>query len=258
MMIKFFFFSSLAHLYLIMSSSVMPQYGDIEQKQYDEFELVSAFHKYLTIPTEESYNSFRFYVKRYYDRSPIDCLNLLVRFRSNRVFKVLSWRALGGPYKFFDPTEITPTYYCNELEWISRKICRIFLNFSCSDESIVKTKLETISLMVKSAERSAFELKSLGIMNGSGIDRLVIIWKYLIRNISIDFDNKTIDYYSLSRTINEICLIIETESSSDGPSLRLSKRYFLLGFYLRFIYINDCTVIFDAHHHHRALISYLS
>ena len=55
---KFFLFSSLANLYLIISSSVMPQYVDTEQKQYDDFKLMSAFHKYLTIPNEESYNSF--------------------------------------------------------------------------------------------------------------------------------------------------------------------------------------------------------
>ena len=96
-MIKFLFFGSLAHFYLIMSSSIMPQCGDFtEQKQYDDFELVRAFHKYLSVPTQETYNSFKSNTIRYYKRSPIDCLNLLDRYRGNLVFKVLIWQSIRG------------------------------------------------------------------------------------------------------------------------------------------------------------------
>ena len=31
----------------------MTQYGDVERKQYDDFKLMSAFHQYLTIPTQK-------------------------------------------------------------------------------------------------------------------------------------------------------------------------------------------------------------
>ena len=257
MIMKFFLFSSLAHFYLIMSSSVIPQYGDIEQKQYNDFELVNAFHKYLTIPTEETHVSFRYYVKKYYKQSPIDCLNLLDRFRSNRVFKVIFWQALAGSYEFIDPTTITPRYYYNELEWISRKIRFTLFNCSCSDETIFKTGLETISLMVNSAERTASELKFLGNNDKliRGFDDLIATCKYLMRNTSIDFTIKTINYYSLLRTFNEISILIKTNSSSNGPSLR--HRYSLLWFYMHHIYNNNCNVIFDTHHHHKTLIIYL-
>ena len=259
MMMKFFLFSSLAHLYIIVSSSVMPQYGDIVQKQYNDYKLMSAFRKYLTVPTKQSYSSFRSHTLRYYKRSPIDCLNLSGRHRNDWVFLVVFWRALEGPIKFINLTKITPVYYSKILEWISLKIGNIFLNCGCSDESEFKSQLEMISLLIKLAERTAFELKSLGINDDliNGLSDRAITWNYLIRNFSIDFDKKTIDYHSLSRTINEICLIIKMDSSSNGPSMRLSKRYTLLVFYLRFIYMNDCNVIFDSHHHHRALISYL-
>ena len=125
MMIEFLF-GSLTLLYLIVSSSVMQQYGDIEQKQYDDFGLVSAFHKYLIIPSLESYNSFKYCARDYYNRSPIDCLNLLDRYRSNWVFKVLIWQALGGPegllYTAIDPKTIIPNFYPKILKCISRKI----------------------------------------------------------------------------------------------------------------------------------------
>ena len=258
-MMKFFFFSSLAHLYLIMSSSVMPQYGDTEQKQYDDFELLRAFRKYLTVPTRVTYDSFRSYVRGYYDRSPIECLNLLDRFRSNRVFNVLIWQALAEPYDLIDPTKIAPVYYSKVLEWISRKIRFTLFYCSCSDESKFKTELETISLLVKTAERTVLELKFLGNNNKllSEFDDLVAIWTYLIRNISYDFNNKSIDYYSLFRTLNEVGILIKTDSSSTGPSLRLTKRYALLWFYLRHIYNSNCNVIFEIYHHHKAFIIYL-
>ena len=112
---------------------------------------------------------------------------------------------------FIDPTTITPVYYSKVLEWISRRIRWTLFNCSCSDESKFKTELETISLMIKSAERTASELKSLGNNDKliSGFDDLVATWKYLIRNISIDFTNKTIDYYSLLRTFNEVCILLK-------------------------------------------------
>ncbi len=258
-MIKFLLFSSLAHLNLVLSSSVMPQYGDIEQKQYDNFMLTSDFHKFLTIPTQETYNSFRSYVRGYYIRSPIDCLNLLDRFRSGRVFKVLFWQALAGPIGFIDPATITLVYYSKVLEWISERIRWALFNYSFSDEIKFKDELETISLMIKLAERSASELKYLRDNDGliSGFDDLVAKWKYLIRNISINFTNKTIDYYSLFRTFNEAKILIKTDLSSKGPSLRLSKCYALLWFYLRHIYLKDCNVIFEIYHHHKAFIVYL-
>ena len=259
MIMKFFLFSSLAHLYLIVSSSVMPQYGDIEQKQYDDFGLLKAFHKYLTVPTGESYYSFRSYVQEYYELFPIDCLNLLDRYRSNLVFKVLFWQALAASYDFIDPTKITPVYYSKVLKWMSRRIRWTLFNCNCSDESKFNTEQETISLMVKSAERTAFELKYLGNNDKliSEFDDLAAICKYLIRNISIDFTNKTIDYYSLFRTLNEISILIKTDSSSNSPFLCLSKRYALLWFYLRQLYNNTYNEIFDIHHRHKAFIVYL-
>ena len=260
MKMKFFFFSLLTHLYLILSSSVMPQYDDDnEQNQYDDFGLVSAFHRYLTIPTQGSYHSLRRYVLGYYDWSPIDCLNLLDRYRSNLVFKVLIWRSLAGCYDFIDPTKITFVYHRKVLKWISWKIRRTFFDCCYSDEEKFTTEMEKISRMIKLAEVTASELKSLGNNDKliNGFDDLVATWKYLMRNISIDFENKSIDYYSLLRTFNEVSILIKTDSSPNGPSLRLFKRYALLWFYLHHIYVTDCNMmIFDIHHHQKIFIFY--
>ena len=252
MMMKFFLFSSLAHLHIVMSSPLIPQ--------YDDFGLVGLYHRYLNRPTWKNYYTFESYVRGYYKRSPIDCLNLLDRYRSNRVFKVSFWQALAGIYYSIDPTKIIPGYYSKVLICMSCEIRSIILNCGYSDETKFKTELETISRMIKLAEITASELNSLGENDKliSGFDDQVAIWKYLIRNISFDFINKTIDYNSLFRTFDEVSLLIKSDSSSNGTTLRLSKRYALLSLYIRHIYNNNCNVIFDINHHHKAFIIYLA
>ena len=235
----------------------MPQCEDVEMTPYnDDFGLLGAFSKYLTIPTVESHHNFMSNALGYYRQSPIDCIGLLKRYWKNDIFMVSFWRVLAGHCVFIHPTEITVDY-SGVILWISGEIEEIFLN-CCFEMSKFNTQLETISLMIKLAKRIASEVKSLGI-NEELIKDLgdkVIIWNYLIRKISIDFDKKTIDYYSLSQTINEISFIVKMDSSSKGPPMRLSKRYALLWLYLRHIYNNDCTVVFETHHH-KALIIYL-
>ena len=250
-MIKLCFFCILAYFYLITSSSMVPK--------HDDFGVMRSYCRYLNSPTRETYSIFKSFVREYYGQSPIDCLKLTGRYQ-DWVFKVVFWNALAGPYYFFDPTAIIPCHYFEELKGISQEIRKIFLNCSCSEEAKFKTELETISLLIKLAERASSKLKYLGITDKlvNEYDNLADVWKYLIRNISIDFENKTIDYCSLSRTINEICSINKADSSSsNGAKLCLSKRYALFWLYLQHIYMNNCTVIIDSRHHYRALISYL-
>ena len=253
-MIKFFFFSSLAHLCLIISSSVIPQDGDIEKKRYDDYGLMSAYRRYLNKPIRKTYFIFEDYVVEYFEQSPVDCLKLSSR-NQDWVFRVAFWFALAGSYERIDPSKITAGSYSKVLVWISDEIMRrILLNCSCFNGSEFKAELETITQLVKSAEITSSGLKTLGIKDklvNEFVDR-VVIWKYLIRKISIDFENQTIDYHSLFRTINEIRFIIKTDSSSINPSLHLSKRYALLFLYLRHIFSKNCTVIFETHHQLKA------
>ena len=252
-MIKFFLLSSLAHLYLVMSSSNLNLVmSSLESTQYNDYGLMSAYLGFSHRSSPQNYFIFSSYVKRYYMQSPIDCLKLLEHYRNNRIFNVLFWNALDSThYDWITPSKITPGYYSKVLKWISQKIRITFLLSRCSDESKFKTDLEIISLLIRLAERTAFELKSLGIKDDfiNEFYGLAAIWKYLIRNISFDFDNKTIDYYSLFRTINELRFLANMDSSSISPPLRISKRYALLWFYMRYIYVNECAVIFGKQHY---------
>ena len=120
------------------------------------------------------------------------------RYRNDWVFKMAFWKALGGPFELITPSEVTADYYSHALKWITNRIRDTFLHCCCCDESKFRAEMEIISHLVKFAEKTSSELKSLGI-NDEFVSRLndqVVIWEYLTKNISIDFANKTIDYYS--------------------------------------------------------------
>ena len=119
--------------------------------------------------------------------------------------------------------------------------------------------METILLLIKLAEKTCSELKTLRINDQliSRFDNMVIIWKFLAENISNDFDRKTIYHYSFFRTLNEISYIIDSNPSPNNPSLNLSKRFALLWVYLCHIRVCVHQLIFDTCHRHRLLISYL-
>lgn len=162
-------------------------------------------------------------------------------------------------FSWHNPAILTPAYhYQNMLMSISKKIRMIILCANCSVEQAFKAELEEASLLIDIAEKALTELKSLVnddlFINGFG--DLIAIGKFLTKNISFDFVNKTIDFYSLFRTFNEISFIVTQDPQTDGPSLCLSKRYALFWVYLCHIHRNRCTDIFGAHYRGRALIIY--
>ena len=231
------------------SSSVKPQYVDLELTQYYDFMVLGFYRRYLNKPTLKTYNEFRSYVREYYEQSPVDCLKLSDRYQ-DLIFKVVFWHALVDPYDVIDFTNITQGYP-EVLKWISQWIRKAFLSCHLSEESKLVAELEIISQMIKLAERTVSEMKFLRMNEDSFSEfcNLLVIWKFLIKKISIDLDNKAINYYSVVRTVNEINSIVKSDSSSYVfPSLHLSKRYALLWFYLRYIFENEYTLISDSYH----------
>ena len=74
--------------------------------------------------------------------------------------------------------------------------------------------------MIETVERIHPELKSRGVdaIFVNNLDERIAIWKFLIKNISIDFNQHTVDYDSLFRTFNEIRYIIKMNLSSEKAS----------------------------------------
>ena len=241
------FFISLAHFYLVTSSLVTPP--------HDTFGLMKEFRRYLIDPTKKSYNRFKRYALSYYKESPAECLKSLGRYTNDWIFKYIFWRALKGDRSYTDHSWIAPRHYSEVLEWISDEIRWIFKSCCCSDQAKFKTEMQTISLLIKLAKKTSNELKSIGINDEivKGLDNLIAIWNYLIRNISIDFVNETIDFYSLIRTLNEIIFISQAGPSLNDPTKRLSRLYALIWVYLCHI-DNGCTAIFDMYRHKTLMI----
>ena len=256
---KLFFFISISLLYFVTSSTLLSQYYGYEISIYDDLGLIRRFRKFLHKPTDKRYCRFRSYARKYYEQSPIDCLKFLGRCRNDRVCKVLFWRALVGPNRPINPIKISPIYYFKVLNWISNEIGGIFQSRCCYDESKFKNKLEATSQLIKSAEKTLSELKSLGInqklVNEFG--DLVVIWKFLIKNISFDFNTRTINYNSLFWTLNEIISFVKADSSSNNLDLYQSKLYSLLWFYLNQIYKGNSPNFFEVTHSNKILVIYL-
>ena len=242
-------FISLAHFYLVTSSSVTPP--------HDTFGLMKEFHRLLIDPTQESYDRFKLYALSFYRESPAECLKSLGRYTNDWIFKYIFWRALSEPgdRTYLGHSWIASRHYSKVLEWISDEIRWIFKRCCCFDQAKFNSEMQTISLLIKLAKKTSYELKSLGINDEifKGLDNLIAIWNYLIRNISIDFVNKTIDFYSLIRTLNEIIFISQAGSSLSDPTKRLSKLYALIWIYLCHISYR-CTAVFDMYRHKTLMI----
>jgi hypothetical protein len=248
----------LVHLYFILCS----------QEIMNGFGLMMIYRKFLNEPKPQNYPefrnlqtyyAFRDYARKYYGRSPIDCVSLLKRYQGYRSFIVLFCRSVWKP-RMISPADIAQEIeYSYVLELVSDKIREIFTDFCCYDESKFRVELETASILIKVVENICFEVKSRGINdeNIKGFYGTIAIWKFLLKNISIDFNSRTIDFNSLFRTINEIIYIVKQDSSPYNPSTRLSKLYALLWAYIRYIIMNNCMGIFDLYYHRKPLILYL-
>ena len=248
---SFIFLISLTLLYFVAPSS------DVQQHLNDH-DVMKAYHRYLNKPNKQTLDNFANFTTRFYNQSFLECLKLLERYRTDWIFRVVFWQALEGRSTYIDPRKVTASLRSISLIWITHNIREIFLNCSFSDESKFKTEMEAISLLIKMAELTSSEVNVLGI--GSLVNNLgdrIAIWKFLIRNISINFTKGEIDYVSLIRTFSEIRLIIKTKPPFINDSQHLAKLCALFVFYLDHIYSTNCTSIFDLSHNLKAEIIFL-
>ena len=186
---------------------------------------------------------------------------LFERYQNDWVFKVTLWRAVKGYWIVVDREKYTPEIHYRDVLWsMIFEIKRKFFGCYFFEEALFKSELQIISTLIGVAEKIFFELKSYE-LNSETIGELsdqLAISKFLLKNISIDFVNKTIDYDSLFRTFNEIKLIFKANPPSSHKSpLRLAKLYSLLWLYMSRIRDSFCPAIFDQHHQHKTLIIYL-
>lgn len=217
------------------TSAVAPLYGDMS--------VIVAFVQYLAKPNEKSYFIFKDLVGGYYERSPIECLKLLERHQTNWTFIYMFWRALKIASSLLDHRNLSAMDFYRLLLWILQEIRRIFKILDPSNEPKVKESLEMVTILIKVVERSTAKLKLLGIEDHYiyGLEESVKICKFLVKNISMDFPQKTIDFDSLFRVLNEIKVI----KLSHNPKLHQSELFALLWIYMHHIWTPACMKIFD-------------
>ena len=176
---------------------------------------------------------------------------MLERHQSGVFENTLFWIALRLTRQLFNP-KFNPRRI---LKSIAGEIRSIIQYSDYFNELKFKKRFEVASLMIETVEKIYPELKSRGVDDEfvNNLEERIAIWKFLIKNISIDFNEHTVDYDSLFRTFNEIRYIIKMNLSSEKAS-RLSKLCSLLWYYLNRIYNTHCLIIFDSHHHYKPLI----
>ena len=232
--------------------------SSVPSQDFNERYLMRSYHFYISNPKQETYYNFGRWVVGYYINYPLDCLNLLERFRSNWVFKVLFCRALAERGKHIDPKMATPGYYPKILKWISFVVRGLLLNCSRLTFNTDLDFAEHVSVLVKIAEKTLYELKLQG-AKGKLIERFddqVAIWKFLIFNISIDFPHGPDGFYSVFRALDEIIFIVKSGSATSTYSSSLPKLYSLFCVYLYRIYDDNRNIIFSLNHRHKEIIVY--
>jgi hypothetical protein len=241
------------HFSFVLSSS--------DSHLFSGFGLMKTYHRYIADQKWKYRSDFVEYAIQYHKGFPLKSLGLLEQYLCDRVFAVLFCLAIWRPYLclYQSPTALTRYTYRDVLILIFDGIKGAFKNCRCTDEVTFKCVMEEIFLLIKLFERISKEADSQNtnelVLNGP--NEAIPIFKFLIRNVSIDFTINTIDYNSLFRTLSEIVVTIRNGPPSEKPSLRLSKLYSLLWFYLLIIYKKDCHVIFNMNHHHKILAMYL-
>ena len=238
----------LLFIYIHLSSSALSN----SFVRRNEIGLEVKYREYLDNPKQENYADFEDYVIEHYNQYRLDCLTLEEYHRSRYLKNMtIFWIALRLTRQFFNPKFNLRRI----LQIIVDEIRSIIQYSDYSNELTFKKKFEVASLMIESVERIHPELKFRGVDDElvNNLDERIAIWKFLIKNISIDFNEHTVNYDSLYRTFNEIRYIIKMNLSSEKAS-QLSKLCSLLYYYIHRIYETHCLAIFESHHNYNSLI----
>ena len=247
---KIFFFFALIFRFHLVSSSLTPDYVDLDLRK--------MFHKFRVNPTPKTYDDFKSYATKYFRHSPLECLKLINRYRDDWSFKKVFWWAINWRSDISNPADIDVDDFFTLLDFIIERIKDLFPMGSRNDDGPkIKTKLEMVELLVKEAEMISSKLKLLG-ENERLVEKLdkIDTWKFLVNNFSYDFTNQTVDFHSLFRTFSEINSIFKS-SPLNNPSSHLNNLLALFWVYLSSIYRVDCFAIFSEHHRHKALVLYI-
>jgi hypothetical protein len=229
--------------------------------QSSDHELIRAYHRYLVNPSYQNFSIFGNYVNAYYNQSPLQCLKLLKQFHNDYTFKMMFMRALNSSSPITNQINNNVILQIKFMQGIVAYIERMFTH-RFIDEATINSKLEIAKFLIKLVQRTCAEIKFFEIDRRNEVDikklkNRINVWEFLIKNVSIDFSEQSIDYQSFIRIFKEICHIVKAGSQSNINTLRLSNLYALLWFYMHSIWFVDCNNIFKIYHQDKALVIYL-
>lgn len=219
--------------------------------------VMRKYQSYVSNPVPRTHCEFYYEINFYRQHFPHVCFKLLEQHQSNWTFKVIFLRALLTPV-FIHPQDVTQAYYSLSLSWIFMEMIKVLI-FCRFEELNFKSRLETLALLLKIAKTTYMDMKVMWRIDTvlhEDLDNRIAVWTFVLENVSLDFTNKSVNYYALSVAFHEARKIIILGDSSDNAT-KLSKISTLLWFYLYQIYRNECKLIFDESIQNRAIYLYL-
>src|SRR5258708_270170 len=131
---KIFFFFALIFCFHLVSSSLTPDYVDLDLRK--------MFHRYRVNPTFQTYCDFGSYATKYFENSPVECLKLINRYHDDWSFKKVFWWAINSRSDISNPADIEVGDFYTLLDFIIEIIQDLFpMGSRLADGSKIKIKL---------------------------------------------------------------------------------------------------------------------
>jgi hypothetical protein len=217
--------------------------------------LLDSFFEYYRNKSPESWNSFSKVALENFHRYPIECLNFVNR-QVNRKFKSYFW---GVMYSVWNSNYVYCRLSSSSLEIFDCMSKEIEKNLLCvyENEQEKEAQFEVTENMVRIMKEMIFKMGS----RNSDFEeylRAISVWTFLLRHLSFDYDNKSIDINSLLLTFSRIKVLIKSDYRSipEGTD-RLHKICYLFIFYLENIRLNNFELLFELKDFCKAPLLYL-
>jgi hypothetical protein len=240
------------NLLLFSASSTVVE----EEIHYNGFDLLKIYYKFLSKPDLGNNYNFETYAFSYYEDCTEECLKLMERYQNDWMFIRVYWKVLSVK-QFMEPVLFFEGDHLLSLKWLIEGINWIFFRLCSNEELKFRAQVKIISVLINVAEKISSNLKSqIGSKDTIKLDDKISIHKFLIKNISFNFNRGIINCESLFRTFGHIRNII-CRNSPVSDSLHIHKMYALLWYYLFDIWMTESMEMFEYHNQDRPLVIYL-
>jgi hypothetical protein len=187
----------------------------IKKDEFEPYLFLKIFHKYSSmkwIPDNICAEFEEIILKNYY-LNLIECLKC-IEDQGNWLFKILFWKVISNSaYRYLlnnVGAPLSPSTYISMIHDISGeiedKLLTVYLN-----PKEKKKWFKAINIMIKMVKGALAKLESQSIRCPME-QKMIPTWSYLLKNLSYDYKNRSMDFNSLFWTLSSIRNIFKTDN----------------------------------------------